>query len=97
MAARPSSSLYSPECVEGAYSAVRTQDGVNPLSLLTLQLLRQVASIPSDQLLHLVLQNKDSSQRIQTERFRTSEAALRIKRCGRLSPIPKPSLLLTVA
>jgi hypothetical protein len=58
--------VYSAECVEGEFSEVRIQDRAFPQPPVTLDLHR-VASIPSDPPQHLALQNKDTSQRIQTE------------------------------
>jgi hypothetical protein len=56
-------------CVEKeVFCEVRIQSRAYPLPLLTLDL-HQVASIPSDQPQHLGVQNNDTSQRIQTERF----------------------------
>jgi hypothetical protein len=58
--------LYSPKCLEGECSEVGIQDRAYPQPPVTLDL-HQVALIPSDRLQHLALQNKVTSQRIQTE------------------------------
>jgi hypothetical protein len=52
--------------VEGAFSEVGIQDRAYPQIPLTLDL-HHVALIPSDRPQYLALQNKDTSQRIQTE------------------------------
>jgi hypothetical protein len=62
----PSLCPYSPECVEVEFSEVRIQKRAYPQPPVTLDL-HHVALIPSDRPQHLALQNKDTSQRIQTE------------------------------
>jgi hypothetical protein len=61
-----SGSAYSPNLVEGEFSDVRIQDGAYPQSPVILAL-HHVALIPSDRPQHLALQDKVTSQRIQTE------------------------------
>jgi hypothetical protein len=58
--------VYESECLQGAFSEERMQDGTSPQLLGTLDF-RQVASIPSDPPQHLALQNKNRLQRILTE------------------------------
>jgi hypothetical protein len=57
---------YESDCLQGAFSEGRMQDGAFHQPLGTLDF-RQVASIPSDPPQHLALQNKDTLQRIRTE------------------------------
>jgi hypothetical protein len=63
---RLGSAVYESDCLQGAYSEERMQDGASPQPLGTIDL-RQGASIPSDPPQHLALQNKDRLQRIRTE------------------------------
>src|SRR5215218_233079 len=63
---RLGSAVYESDCLQGAFSEERMQDGASPQPLGTLDL-RQVASIPSDPPQHLTLHKEDRLQRIRTE------------------------------
>jgi hypothetical protein len=63
---RLGSAVYESDCLQGAFSEGRLQDGASHQPLGTLDF-RQVTSIPSDPQQHLALQNKVTLQRIRTE------------------------------